>query len=184
MSLITAEQTFQLAAVMIGLASFGFWVETTHIGRKLSGVLIILSLGVVLANIRLIPHTAAMYDTVSSLLVPLAIPMLLFKADLKQVIAVDEAARIAVRLPHHVGLQLRRRHTVLAHRFEHSAVGKFFLGDGTQSSNKFLEAHGILHGARVYQGSQTPPSHPPARDRPSGYPSRSLRQPRRRSGGR
>lgn len=87
MSLITAEQTFQLAAILVGLATFGFWVETTQFGRKLSGVLIILSLGVVFANTSLIPHSAAMYDTVSSLLVPLAIPMLLFKADLKKVLA-------------------------------------------------------------------------------------------------
>ena len=87
MSLISAEQTFELAAVLIGLAAFGFWVESTSIGRKLSGVLIILSLGVVLSNIRLIPHSAAMYGTISSLLVPLAIPMLLFQADLKKVMA-------------------------------------------------------------------------------------------------
>jgi len=87
MSLISAQQTFQLAAVLVGLAAFGFRVETTHIGRKLSGVLIILSLGVVLANVRVIPHTAELYGTVSSLLVPLAIPMLLFRADLKQVLA-------------------------------------------------------------------------------------------------
>jgi len=87
MSWIPAEQTFQLAAVLIGLAAFGFWVETTSIGRKLSGVLIILFLGVVLSNIRLIPHSAAMYGTISSLLVPLAIPMLLFQADLKKVLA-------------------------------------------------------------------------------------------------
>ncbi|NOX68602.1 MAG: DUF819 family protein [Gammaproteobacteria bacterium] len=87
MSLISAEQIFQLAAVLIGLAAFGFWVETTSIGRKLSGVLIILFLGVVLSNIRLIPHSAALYGTISSLLVPLAIPMLLFQADLKRVLA-------------------------------------------------------------------------------------------------
>jgi len=87
MSLISADETFQLATIVVGLAAFGFWAETTQLGRKLSGVLIILFLGVVLANIRLIPHSAAMYGTVSSLLVPLAIPMLLFKADLKQVIA-------------------------------------------------------------------------------------------------
>jgi len=87
MSLISADQTFQLATVLAGLAAFGFWTETTQLGRKLSGVLIILFLGVVLANIGLIPHSAPMYSTVSSLLVPLAIPMLLFKADLKQVIA-------------------------------------------------------------------------------------------------
>jgi len=87
MSLISADQTFQLATILAGLAAFGFWAETTQLGRKLSGVLIILFLGVVLANIGLIPHSAPMYGTVSSLLVPLAIPMLLFKADLKQVIA-------------------------------------------------------------------------------------------------
>jgi len=87
MSLISAEQTFQLAAVLTGLAAFGFWVETTHIGRKLSGVLIILFSAVVLSNIDLIPHSASMYGTVSSVLVPLAIPMLLFRADLKQVLA-------------------------------------------------------------------------------------------------
>ena len=87
MSLISAEQTYQLATVLVGLTAFGFWVETTQIGRKLSGVLIILIVAVVLSNIRLIPHSAAMYGTVSSLLVPLAIPMLLFRADLKQVMA-------------------------------------------------------------------------------------------------
>jgi uncharacterized membrane protein len=87
MSLISAEQTFQIAAVLIGMAAFGFWVETTHIGRKLSGVLIILFAAVVLSNIGLIPHSAPMYGTVSSLLVPMAIPMLLFRADLKQVLA-------------------------------------------------------------------------------------------------
>jgi uncharacterized membrane protein len=86
MSLIEPEQTFQLATILVGLAAFGFWVETTRLGRKLSGVLIILFLGVVLSNIRLIPHASAMYDSVSSLLVPLAIPMLLFRANLKQVV--------------------------------------------------------------------------------------------------
>jgi len=86
-SLITADQTFQLAAILLGLAAFGFWVETTAIGRKLSGVLIILFLGVVLSNINLIPHSANMYGSIGSLLVPLAIPMLLFQADLKRVLA-------------------------------------------------------------------------------------------------
>jgi len=86
MSLILAEQTLPLAAVLIGLAAFGFWADKTRIGRKLSGVLIILCLGVVLSNLQIIPHSAEMYGVVNSLLVPLAIPMLLFRADLKQVL--------------------------------------------------------------------------------------------------
>ena len=85
--MITAEHIFQLAAVLLALATFGFWAETTRLGRKLSGPLIVLFLGVVLSNIKLIPHSAPMYGTVSSLLVPLAIPMLLFRADLKKVLA-------------------------------------------------------------------------------------------------
>ncbi len=86
MSLIAADNTFALAAILLLLATFGFWAETTQIGRKISGPLIILALALVFSNIELIPHSAPMYGTVSGLLVPLAIPMLLFRADLGMVI--------------------------------------------------------------------------------------------------
>jgi uncharacterized membrane protein len=86
MSLITTDSTFQLAAALLALATFGFWAETKQLGRKLSGPLIIISLALVLSNINLIPHSAPMYGTVGDLLVPLAIPMLLFRADLKMVL--------------------------------------------------------------------------------------------------
>lgn len=86
MSLITADNTFQLAGALLALATFGFWAETSQLGRKISGPLIILFLALVLSNINLIPHSAPMYDTVSGLLVPLAIPMLLFRADLQMVL--------------------------------------------------------------------------------------------------
>lgn len=86
MSLIAADNTFQLAAALLTLSTFGFWAETTQIGRKISGPLIILALALVLSNIKLIPHSAPMYGTVSNLLVPLAIPMLLFRADLGMVL--------------------------------------------------------------------------------------------------
>ena len=86
MSLITADSTFQLAGALLALATFGFWAETKQLGRKISGPLIILFLALVLSNINLIPHSAPMYGTVSGLLVPLAIPMLLFRADLQMVL--------------------------------------------------------------------------------------------------
>ena len=87
MSLISPNETLQIAGILTGLAAFGFWVETTAIGRKASGVLIILCLGVLLSNIQIIPHSADAYGVIGSMLVPLAIPMLLFRADLKQVFA-------------------------------------------------------------------------------------------------
>lgn len=60
--------------------------ETTKLGRKLCGALIVPFAGMILANLRLIAYSAPTYGTVSSILVPLAIPMLLFRADLKQVL--------------------------------------------------------------------------------------------------
>ena len=86
MSLISADSTFQLAAALLGLTAFGFWAETTQLGRKISGPLVILALALVLSNIKLIPHAAPMYGSVGDVLVPLAIPMLLFRADLAMVL--------------------------------------------------------------------------------------------------
>jgi uncharacterized membrane protein len=86
MSLISADSTFQLAAALLGLTTFGFWAETTQLGRKISGPLVILALALVLSNIKLIPHAAPMYGSVGDVLVPLAIPMLLFRADLAMVL--------------------------------------------------------------------------------------------------
>ncbi len=86
MSFLSPEQVIPLTAVLVVLATFGFHAETTRIGRKMSGALIILVLAVILSNIGLIPHSAPVYDTVGSLLVPVAIPMLLFRADLKMVL--------------------------------------------------------------------------------------------------
>lgn len=86
MSMISADSTFQLAAALLGLTTLGFWAETTQLGRKISGPLIILFLALVLSNIKLIPHSAPLYGYVSEVLVPLAIPLLLFRADLAMVL--------------------------------------------------------------------------------------------------
>ena len=84
-SLISGEQNFQLAAVLLSMAAFGFWVDGKKFGQKFSGALILLFLGMVLANLKVIPHSAPAYGFASSFLVPLAIPMLLFRANLKEV---------------------------------------------------------------------------------------------------
>ncbi len=85
-SLIAAENTFQLLAVVLGLTAFGFWAETTRVGGAVSGALMVMLLGMVFSNVGLIPHSAGAYDLVNNLLVPLAVPMLLFSADLKKVL--------------------------------------------------------------------------------------------------
>lgn len=84
--LIGPDQDFALWAVLIGLAAFGFWCERFAWGRKYSGVLLLITAAIVLANLRIIPTAAPVYDAVWDYLVPIAIPLLLFHANLKRVV--------------------------------------------------------------------------------------------------
>ena len=82
----TVAGTFALIFVFLGLAAFGFWAETTRIGRIFSGVILVILAGLLLSNLRVVPFQAPFYDAVWSYVVPLAIPLLLFKADLRRIL--------------------------------------------------------------------------------------------------
>lgn len=84
--LIGSDQDFALWALLLAMAAFGFWCERFPWGRKYSGVMIVITLGIVLSNLRLIPVTAPVYSTVWNYLVPAAIPLLLFRADIRRIV--------------------------------------------------------------------------------------------------
>lgn len=84
--LIGADQDFTLWAILIGLAGFGFWCERFAWGRRYSGVMLLITAAIVLANLRIIPTSAPAYDAVWQYLVPVAIPLLLFEADLRRIV--------------------------------------------------------------------------------------------------
>lgn len=84
--LIRPEWTLALWATLSLLAAFGFWSERTRVGRHLSGAALLLLGGIALSNLGVLPRSAPAYDAVWSYLVPLAIPLLLLKADLRRVL--------------------------------------------------------------------------------------------------
>ncbi|MDA0705317.1 MAG: DUF819 family protein [Proteobacteria bacterium] len=85
-SLIGPEQDFALWSTMIGLAAFGFWCERYSWGRKYSGILLLMTLAMVLSNLRIIPTSAPAYHAAWDVLVPIAIPLLLFEANLQRIL--------------------------------------------------------------------------------------------------
>ncbi|PCI54687.1 MAG: hypothetical protein COB36_09120 [Alphaproteobacteria bacterium] len=85
--LVHADWTFALWSILTLLAAFGFWADTTKLGQNISGVALIMALAMALSNFGVLPMTAPAYDVVWSYLVPLAIPLLLLKADLRKVIS-------------------------------------------------------------------------------------------------
>ncbi|MBT8086300.1 MAG: DUF819 family protein [Woeseia sp.] len=95
MSLIPADQDFAVWAVLFGIAAFGFWSERYPFGRKYSGVMLLITLAIVLSNLRVIPTSAPAYDIVWQYLVPIAIPLLLFDADMRRIFREAGATLIA-----------------------------------------------------------------------------------------
>ena len=85
MPYIEADNVLALGAVIMGLAWFGTWADTNVIGRKTSGVLWVIVGGLALSNLGVIPLSAPFYDFVGGYLVPIGIPLLLYKADLRRI---------------------------------------------------------------------------------------------------
>ena len=85
-TLIQSDQHWAIWAVLISVAAFGLWAEKTKWGSRLSAVVVSILAAFVLSNLSIIPSQAEGYDVVWSYLVPLAIPLLLFKADLRMII--------------------------------------------------------------------------------------------------
>ncbi len=72
---------------MLGAAAIGLWAETKRFGRKLSGAVITMAVTFTLSNTRVIPADGVpAYGVVWSNLVPLAIPLLLLRADIRRII--------------------------------------------------------------------------------------------------
>nr|MEE4267674.1 DUF819 family protein [Candidatus Krumholzibacteria bacterium] len=85
--LISPDQSWAIWTVLLGAAAFGLRLENTRLGRKLSGAILTMGLTFALSNLGVIPSEGVpAYDVVWGYLVPLAIPLLLFRADLRRII--------------------------------------------------------------------------------------------------
>ena len=79
---LPAGNAFALLAVFFAIAAIGALLEKTRVGRRVSGVMFVIALAMLLANIGAIPRSAPVYDVIWAYLVPLAIALFLLRADL------------------------------------------------------------------------------------------------------
>lgn len=86
MTFIKPDDTWALWAILVGWAAVSIYLEQTYKwASKVSGAIIALLGALVLANLKIIPTESPVYDTVWGYVVPLAVPLLLLKADLKKI---------------------------------------------------------------------------------------------------
>jgi len=86
MPLVSAEQTFALGAAIMLIVAFSLWAERRPWGQKLGGPLLLIAIAMAASNVGLIPFSAPLYGTIAEVLVPMAIPLLLMRADLRTIV--------------------------------------------------------------------------------------------------
>ena len=86
MTILGSDDVFPLCAVLVSLAWFGFWADGNRLGKTTSGVLWVILGGVALSNFGVVPFESPVYDFIGGHLVPLAIPLLLYKADFRRIL--------------------------------------------------------------------------------------------------
>ncbi|KAF8044043.1 hypothetical protein BT93_A2124 [Corymbia citriodora subsp. variegata] len=83
--LISADDQWGMWTALFATGAFGLWSEKTKIGSMVSAALVSTLIGLTASNVGIIPCEAPAYSTVLEFLLPLTIPLLLFRADLRRV---------------------------------------------------------------------------------------------------
>ncbi len=85
-SLISSDNTWALWTILVLCATLAIILEQKYNwASKITGCILALFFMLILSNVGIIPTDAPVYDAVWSYVVPLAVPMLLFGADIKRI---------------------------------------------------------------------------------------------------
>jgi len=87
MTLITADSVWLLLGCTAAGAAVSIWLEQTkQWAAKLSGPVVALLFGMAMSNTRFLPTEAPAYDMVETYLVRIAIPLLIFRANILRIL--------------------------------------------------------------------------------------------------
>ncbi|PPR82333.1 hypothetical protein GOBAR_AA38386 [Gossypium barbadense] len=84
--IISPEDRWGTWASLFAIGAFGLWSEKTKIGSMVSAALVSTLVGLAASNLGIIPFEAPAYSVYMRFLLPLAVPLLLFRADLRRVL--------------------------------------------------------------------------------------------------
>ena len=86
-TLISAEDTWALWTILSLSVAISIYLEQKYVwANKITGCILAIIFTLVLANLNIIPTESPVYDAVWSYVVPLAVPLLLFNANVKKIL--------------------------------------------------------------------------------------------------
>ncbi|KZV41023.1 hypothetical protein F511_13999 [Dorcoceras hygrometricum] len=83
--IISPQDQWGTWTALFATGAFGIWSEKTKIGSMLSGALVSTLIGLAASNLGIIANEAPAYKVVLEYLMPLAVPLLLYRADMNRV---------------------------------------------------------------------------------------------------
>lgn len=96
--IISPQDQWGTWTALFATGAFGIWSEKTKIGSALSGALVSTLVGLAASNLGIIASEAVAYDVVLKFLLPLAVPLLLYRADMRRVLHSTGALLLAFLL--------------------------------------------------------------------------------------
>ncbi len=85
-SLISPDDHWMIWTSLIAIATVSIFLEQRYaFFRKMTGALVAMVLGMILSNIGFLPVKSASYDVVWEYIIPLTIPLLLMKTDVRKI---------------------------------------------------------------------------------------------------
>ena len=86
LSIINSSDNLALWAIIVAIAAIAILLEQSFTwASKITGCVIAMGIAILFSNFGILPTEAPVYDNVWGYIVPLAIPLLLFKANVKQI---------------------------------------------------------------------------------------------------
>lgn len=85
-TLFSADDTWALWTLLAASVAFAIWLEQKYAwASKITGCILALLFMTILSNLKVVPAESPVYDSVWGFVVPLAVPILLFNADIKKI---------------------------------------------------------------------------------------------------
>ncbi|KAK7270885.1 hypothetical protein RJT34_26384 [Clitoria ternatea] len=84
--IVSPNDDWGIWSSLFAIGAFGLWSEKTKIGSMVSAALVSTLVGLAASNVGILPHDAPTYSVVLEFLLPITIPLLLFGANLHQVV--------------------------------------------------------------------------------------------------
>ncbi|KAG2333024.1 hypothetical protein Bca52824_004204 [Brassica carinata] len=84
--LISSNDEWGTWTALFATGAFGIWSEKTKVGSAVSGALVSTLIGLAASNLGVISSESPAFPIVLNFLLPLAVPLLLFRADLRRVV--------------------------------------------------------------------------------------------------